>query len=489
MVQIASVLEKVLLHREKPPLLRALIYAAYIVPPIAVAMLTWHEMTNTQMVWSSTEITRPHDAYKIEGGSEMLSGIAGMTFREGADDRKRWRPTESYKTAFLAEFSKAYFSRPSRFEVFSPDMEQASLTVILKNDASSRSILVNSVSVVAMFEDHRPFDWRDLDVSTSLAIRPSSGSGDLTFVNTGTGPITKLIAGMTGDNGWPFVTFEPEDGLLDEWPMTLVPEDGSFVGPFADHGDALMQTLFRVIEEGEDIADQDAVIDCRPLDPVDYRCESVIRDRYEEVTSVSRLAELTDIKRVSTVNVDYSFEDLKRVATSGQETISFAEPIYWYRGHDDLLDMLPIDPEAEFGTSAQGAAADQYSHDEGGGFGSGDIIELAKSLFGVAVEGPKGVGLIKTELDIDLTDMPECGFAKAIAEPRTLLQGGGFVSVSLNLETPRNGQYLIRFLINGEDRHALTVDFLVPDQLSFDGDVETTRFVDYAPGPEPACRL
>jgi hypothetical protein len=101
--------------------------------------------------------------------------------------------------------------------------------------------------------------------------------------------------------------------------------------------------------------------------------------------------------------------------------------------------------------------------------------------------GPKGVGLITTELDIDIAGMPECGFAKAIAEPRTLLQGGGFVSISLDLEKPRNGQYKLRFLINGEDRHALKVNFLVPEELSYDADVDNTRFVDYDPGQAPAC--
>ncbi len=489
MVQIANVLEKVFLHREKPAFFRALIYAAYIVPPIAVALLTWHEMTNTEMVWSSTEITRPHDAYLSESEQEDLANTAGLALTQQSSGLNHWRPTEAYRTAFLSEFSKAYFSRPTRFDVFSPDMERASLTVILKNDASSRSILINSISVVAMLEDERPFDWRDLDVSASLSVKPGGWHGDITFVNSGTGPILNLVAAMTADDGWPLVTFESEWELADEWRMSLAPEEGGFAGPFPDDGDEHGETLYRVIEDGESVANEEAVIDCRPQEPADDRCYGVVRDRYEEVTSVSRLAELTDIKRVSAVDVDYAFVDLKRSKTSSQETITLPTPIYWYRIDDSLLHSLPFEEDYP--------AELAYGLDDGGGFSfdqvadlsAGDVVALAKQLFGVAVEGPKGVGLITTELDVDLADMPECGFAKAISEPRTLLQGGGFVSISINLEKPRNGQYSLRFLINGEDRHALSVDFLVPDQLSFDGDVETTRFVDYDPGPPPACGL
>ena len=421
MVQIASVLEKVLLHRDKPPIFRALIYAAYIVPPVAVALLTWHEMTNTQMVWSSTEITRPHDAYEAEGEAEALASIVGATLNGG---RKHWRPTKSYKAAFLSEFSKAYFQRPSRFEVFSQDMERASLTVILKNDASSRSILVNSVSAVAKLEDHRPFDWRDVDVSTGLMIRPGDWNGALDFINTGNGPILALNATLTGDDGWPFVNFVPELSLADELSMSLAPADESFVGPYVEDGNDLGETLYRVLRDDESMASQDAVIDCRPLEPIDGRCYDIIRGRYEEVTSVSRLAELTEIRRVSNIDVDYSYEDLKSVTTSGQKSISLGQPIYWYRQHERLLDALPIDPDLAIGDySGDESAGSDFSYDQVGGFASGDVVQLAKKLFGVAVEGPKGVGLITTELDIDLAGMPECGFSQAIAEPRTLLQG------------------------------------------------------------------
>jgi hypothetical protein len=488
MVQIASVLEKIFLHQDKPPVFRALIYAAYIVPPVAVGLLTWHEMTNTEMVWSSTEITRPHDAYRPEGGGNASVNIAGATLTRESESPNYWRPTEAYRTAFLSEFSKAYFGRSSRFNVFSPDMERASLTVILKNDASSRSILVNSISVVAMLEDEQPFDWRDLDVSTSLTVKHSGWRGDLTFVNTGTGPIVKLAAALTADGGWPFVTFQPEAGLLDEWSMTLTPADENLIGPFSDEGDAHGEVLYRVIEEGESVANVDAVIDCRPEEPLDDRCYGVIRDRYEEVTSITRLAELTDIQRAGAVDVDYSYEDLKRNPMSGRETIVLPTPLYWYQANDRLLQSLPLEEEypAEL---AYGADSGGFSSDDVAGFGSGAIVDLAKQLFGVAVEGPKGVGLITTELDVDLADMPECGFARAIAEPRTLLQGGGFVSISVNLEKPKNGRYALRFLINGEDRHALALDFLVPDHLTFDGDVETPRFIDYEPGSPPACAL
>lgn len=488
MVQIASILEKVFLHRDKPPLLRGLLYAAYVIPPVAIALLTWHEMTNTEMVWPSTEITRPHDAYRSERKTSAAAGIARSATIPSDEYRTHWRPTDAHRSAFLSEFSKAYFSRPSRFNVFLPDMERASLTVILKNDASSRSILVNSISVVAMLEHDRPFDWRSLDVSADLTVRPGEWNGALAFVNTGIGPILRLAATLTSDSGWRFEPFQPDGGLAHDWPMSLTPEDDAYVGPFTDIENTLAETLYRVIDDDDSPISDGVMVDCRPPEPIDDRCIGVVRDLYEEVTSVARLAELTDLQRVSAIDIDYRFEDLKGNPKSGQESVTLPEQLYWYRGNDQLLDTLP--PIDDLSTSLaydEAVGADWPSEGAGDGFGSVDFVGLAKQLFGVAVEGPKGVGLITTELDIDLEDMPECGFAKAIAEPRTLLQGSGFVSISVNLNRPRNGQYLLRFLINGDDRHALSVDFLVPDQLRFDSDVQTTQFIDYNAGPPTAC--
>ena len=231
------------------------------------------------------------------------------------------------------------------------------------------------------------------------------------------------------------------------------------------------------------------MIDCTPAEPDDYRCEGVVKDRYERIGTVTRLGEITDVQRTSAIEVEYSFEDLKKKPYSGQQTVALPAPIYWYRWSDELLSELPFEGPIAMAPASgdmpplinQGRTAASAYID--------DAINLAKELFGVSVEGPKGVGLIKADLEIDATDIPECGFDQAIAEPRTLLQGGGFVSVNVNLDGPRNGRYRLRFLINGEERHALTLDMMVPSPLYFDGDSETTRFVSYEDEPPPQCGL
>ena len=239
MAKIAGLLEKLFGHRDKPPLFRLFIYAAYIVPPVAVALLTWHEMTHTQMVWSSTEITRPHDAYRTDiAEDEAWSSVLPFDLVEVDAPTRHWFPRASYKEAFLKEFSKAHFGRASRFDVFSPDMDQPSLTVILENDASSRSLLVNSISVVATLEDERPFDWRDVDVSASLMIEAASsdsyGLNDaLTFVNTGIGPILNLNADLSTDQGLLLGPFQPQAPIETREQAALWAQQPDYAGPLS----------------------------------------------------------------------------------------------------------------------------------------------------------------------------------------------------------------------------------------------------------------
>ncbi|MEM9439963.1 MAG: hypothetical protein AAGA73_05920, partial [Pseudomonadota bacterium] len=340
-----------------------------------------------------------------------------------------------------------------------------------------------------------PFDWRRLDVATDLTIQPAEWNGTLTFINSGTGPILNLAATLTGDDKRPFEPFKPEGLLTHKWLVSLTPKGGTYIGPFPDISDAHVETLYRTIDPKESTTSRGPFVDCRPIEPVDHRCNGVVRALYEEVTSVTRLMELTDLKRVSSIDIDYRlsiidyrFEDLKGHLSSGQQTIALPQQLYWYRKSPQLLDRLPMidDPSTSLAYD-EGSGGEWSSDEESIGFGPVDVVGLAKQLFGVAVEGPKGVGLITTELDIDLEDLPECSFAKAIAEPRTLLQGSGLVSISVNLNKPRNGRYLLRFLLNGRDRHALSINFLVPDRLRFGSDVQTSQFTNYDAGPPPVC--
>jgi len=490
MVQFAGILEKLLIHREKSPALRRLIYAVYLIPPVGAAVFTWHEMTHTEMVWSSTEITKPHDAYQSDQKRVSWIEAAGSWLAGEADDERHWSPKDAYKTAFLNEFSKDYFGRASRFGVFSEDMRRPSLTVILKNDASSRSLLVNSVSVIAVLEDQRPFDWRAVDVSTNLAIEASDWDASqqrtpLLFINDGIGPILKLNADISTDQGFPLLSLTQEEPIETQIRTFLWAQQPGYVGPRPDsfHG-GLTTPLYRIIGDDEIIDDGWDVIDCASPEPEDYRCNGVVPDRYENIITIARLEALTEIQRANAINVDYSFEDLKNEAYAGQQTAALPTPIYWYRFSDDLLYRLPTNEPQSMKMLSRGDFG--LPTDTAARAGTG-IVDLAKAFFGVSKEGPKGVGLIKAELDIEAASIPECGFARAIAEPRTLLQGGGYVSVSLGLDSPKNGRYRLRFLINGEERHALSLDLMAPEQMHFDGNAETTRFTSYEDKPASPC--
>lgn len=182
MSQFTTALEKVFIHKDKPPFLRLLIYAAYLVPPIAVVALTWHDRNFAELELHSTEITQPHNAYQRVSVSPDV-----------------WSLKPEYKTGFHKAFSRHYFKDARNWLVYRPGTKTATLTVVLKNSATSRSILINSVSVIAKLDKRVPFDWQALDVGTKLVF--GSSDGWLDIFDRGTGPILDIEAEIKAGGG------------------------------------------------------------------------------------------------------------------------------------------------------------------------------------------------------------------------------------------------------------------------------------------------
>jgi len=434
-----------------------------------------------RLLWVKVALLLPVALAALAGLRTLwLSGVTVETvlpLQPGGGLRRRPHPSvhdfafdEAYEGAFLKEFERHYFRRPSEFErLFAPGKNghggSQRFQIVLRNQDRYGPLLVSRVAATVRKLRPRPFPWERLDPTPKLQAEQAQAAPNVLLRNAGRGPAVDVRWVLSAEGGQ--VLGQAGTRLVtDTQPVELeasasgigqvhVLDGGRLATPLFFHRPAPAPPAPAPAPDGTVPMLEMGSGDFAPGGP-GHRA----RGDVEVVHTLERLATLTSVTFGGPYKLHVTYESLAHERYELTHRGLLPSDRAFYAQSDNLSER----------------AGSGLSHGPGLGLDSlrahaapllPRAMDVARHLAGPPPEAPEpgGQDLLKVELSVPAGELAHGVTRVEAKQPDTFLNAKGALVVYVTLLTPDNGDYEVELQVNGGGVTRWRTECLIPERL------------------------